>query len=336
MRRVSVPGKVILAGEYAVLEPGFTCLVAAVDRRLTVEAKPAAHWSVDTGRVRWTEGQPVPPEVGFVAAAIDALKGDAGVLPAAIRTSDDLHAGDRKLGLGGSAAVTVGTVAVLLPEGTPPASIARRAWQIHRAQQGGRGSGADVAASASGGVIHFGLSRSEPPSTVPGCSWTNAPRHPDVHLDLVWTGTSVKTSPRLQVWSDFVRTQPEGAARFCRLSEDAVFTCSLGLQFAEGQQLRAGIRAAREALQLLERELGLELETPAIKAAVEAAWGAGACGKLSGAGGGDCAIVLSVGERQREAAGGAVRAQGLEVIPVEWADEGIRFEVAEAPEASAK
>lgn len=325
MRRVSVPGKVIIAGEYAVLEPGNTCLVTAVERRLFVECEPAERWSVDTGQVRWTEGQPVPPEVGFVVAAIELLREHRNVSAAAIRTSDNLHSGDRKLGLGGSAAVTVGTVAVLLPESTEASEIAGLAWRIHRAQQGGRGSGADVVASAVGGLLNFRLVDTE----TWGC--TSSPRHPDVHLDLVWTGTSVKTAPRIQIWSDFVRSRPEKAARFCRLSEDAVLTTTYGLQFGEGQLLRSGIGAARAALQGLEAEIGLELETPAIKAAADAAWAAGACGKLSGSGGGDCAIVLSVGQRQRDAVRRAVEAEGLEVIPVDWAARGLRFEVANLP-----
>ena len=107
MRRVSVPGKVMLAGEYSVLEPGNPCLVAAVERRVFVEAEPAARWTVETGHVRWTEGELIPPEVSFVVAATQAVQAS----PHLIRTSDQLHTAGHKLGLGGSAAVTVGTVA---------------------------------------------------------------------------------------------------------------------------------------------------------------------------------------------------------------------------------
>ena len=318
MRRVSVPGKVLLAGEYAVLLPGRPCLVAAVERRLSVESILAGRWSVDTGRVRWLEGEPVPEEAQFVAAAIEAVRAQYGVSPQALTTIDELHVGDRKLGLGGSAAVTVGTVFVTAPVGTQRDALWRLAHRVHRAAQGGRGSGADVAASTFGGVQRF---HSEPhPSEV--ARRRTVAVHPAVHLDLVWTGASARTAPRLLTWSDFVRVSPKKAELFGELSTAAVDTLQRGLETADLEALRAGVGGARAALKGLEAELGLELETDVIRAASDAAWKAGACGKLSGAGGGDCAVVLTIGDEQRADITRALTALGLDIVPVEWARSG--------------
>ena len=324
MRRASVPGKVMLAGEYAVLLPGHPCLVAGVERRLSVEAAPAERWSVDTGKVRWTEGEPVPPEVHFVVAAIEAVRKNFTVPPQALTTFDDLHVGERKLGLGGSAAVTVGTVFVTAPVGTDCDTLWRLAHLVHRTAQGGRGSGADVAASVFGGVQRF---QSEPhPSVTAGREDVTV--HPAVHLDLVWTGTSARTAPRLLTWSDFVRVAPKKAALFGKLSTEAVDTLQRGLETADLDAIRAGVGGARAALRGLESELGLELETDVIRAASDAAWKAGASGKLSGAGGGDCAIVLTVGEDQRAAVTRSLKGLGLDVVPADWAATGAREESA--------
>ena len=120
-----VPGKVLLAGEYAVLLPDQPCLVAAVDRYVTVETKPSRGWSVDTGQVIWKEGEPVPPAVQFVAAAADAMHRTFDVLPHLIETSDELHFDGLKLGLGGSAAATVGAVLAQMV-----AAVGSPAWEF--------------------------------------------------------------------------------------------------------------------------------------------------------------------------------------------------------------
>ena len=47
MIRRSAPGKLYIAGEYAVVEPGHQALLVAVDRFITVRVTPAEH----TGRI---------------------------------------------------------------------------------------------------------------------------------------------------------------------------------------------------------------------------------------------------------------------------------------------
>jgi phosphomevalonate kinase len=303
----------MLAGEYAVLLPNQPCLVAAVNRYVTVEAKRSKQWSIDTGTVIWTEGQPVPPEVQFVAAATNAMQRAFDVTPHLVETSDELHFDGLKLGLGGSAAVTVASVIALAPPNSNWAPLWMTADVVHRRVQGGRGSGADVAASMLGGVTHFTPGHEEATA-----AWTSLKVHPDIRPLLVWTGTSVKTGPRLAVFQEFVAGKPESAKLFARISREAVEDVTSGLESGDLDVLRGGMGAARAALKGLEAGLGLELETPAIKAAAEAAWKAGACGKLSGAGGGDCAIVLALGDDGAAAASKAIEAIGLRVIPFEW------------------
>lgn len=318
MTRVSVPGKLLLAGEYAVLLPGHDCLVAAVERRLCVEAEAAARWSVRSGEARWTQGEPVPEGLQFAVAAALAVEARFAGRPRALQTRDELSVDGHKLGLGGSAAATV-AAAFAAAEGTGAAREALWALadEVHRRVQGGRGSGADVAASVFGGVLRYAK---EPRRAQP------AAVHPDVRLVAVWTGASVKTAPRLARFQAFVQERPADAQRFAAASDEAVEALALGLSQGSAKGLRAALGAAREALGTLEEACGLELETPALRLAVEVAQRLGAAGKLSGAGGGDCAVVLAVGDEVLRRVVDGLSSAGLEPFPLAFAKEGVRVE----------
>jgi phosphomevalonate kinase len=162
--RLSVPGNLLLLGEYAVLEQGGLGLAVAVERRLAVEAEPAPGLTV-TGSwsggedLRWSAADPAAsPLITEVAAACEAYLASVGrALPGArIRVdSGSFYVEGRKIGFGSSAAVAVGLAWILLDlSGKPadPQAISELALRAHRRAQGGRGSGYDVLASSHGGV----------------------------------------------------------------------------------------------------------------------------------------------------------------------------------------
>lgn len=129
MTRYFAPGKLVILGEYAVLD-GAPAIVAAVDRGVACEVAEG-------------DGLVTPGDDRFVRAAL------AGA-PPAMRRFFDAHPVDldgAKAGFGGSAAATV--VACL-----SAGRSAHDAVAIHRAVQGG-GSGVDVFASIHGGVRRF-------------------------------------------------------------------------------------------------------------------------------------------------------------------------------------
>lgn len=127
------PGKVVVSGAYAVLE-GSPAIVAAVDRYVTA----------DTSR---------PPN--FTTPEVRAAIGD---MTAPWFDADPLRAGDKKLGLGSSAAILVASLAAMAADrGIAEDDALRRAvfepaLVAHRTAQGG-GSGVDVAASTFGGAV---------------------------------------------------------------------------------------------------------------------------------------------------------------------------------------
>ena len=128
------PGKLVLSGAYAVLS-GAPALVVAVDRYVLADgARPATF---------------LTPEVKAALGERQAPWFDAS----------PLREGDKKLGLGSSAAILVASLAALelaqdgsLSDDALCQRVYQRAFDAHRVAQGG-GSGVDVAASAHGGVL---------------------------------------------------------------------------------------------------------------------------------------------------------------------------------------
>lgn len=124
----SAPGKLYIAGEYAVVEPGHRAVLVAVDRFITVRAATAEGSGrissdlYENGPLTWHRRAgdsmaQAPDRAGdYVISAICAvermvLETGGGLRLFDLDISSELDdAGGRKLGLGSSAAVTVAAV----------------------------------------------------------------------------------------------------------------------------------------------------------------------------------------------------------------------------------
>ena len=140
----SAPGKVVLSGEYAVLD-GAPAVAMAVDRRAVASVSDNA-----TNECRVvTEGFESSGDARY--RIVEAV---CGARPAGRDFTLDTAAfivDGRKLGIGSSAALTVALVAAL-QQGR---DIFQDALQAHRRFQRGAGSGVDVAAAVTGGLIEY-------------------------------------------------------------------------------------------------------------------------------------------------------------------------------------
>ena len=169
----SAPGKLVLCGEYAVLE-GTPAISAAVNRRARVtlrETSDAAQIVVTTagfeaGTYRYrSTGSGLEPacdqaalplfESAWAAATIDPGAGLSIELD-----TEAFFSGPKKLGLGSSAALTVALVHALLTWQGDATRADVSSRLVHDVLQQGRGSGVDVATSISGGLIQFQRERS--------------------------------------------------------------------------------------------------------------------------------------------------------------------------------
>jgi phosphomevalonate kinase len=197
----SAPGKVVLSGEYAVLD-GAPAICMAVDRRarVTLAAADGAVTQVrapgftdKTGRfesvngnLRWLNGQAVFRIVGSVWRAANALPGGARSIELDTSEFNDKDR-RRKIGIGSSAALTVALCAAVKGS-TEAASIMAVAQRAHRDLQRGAGSGVDIACSLTGGLIEY---RMEGASVTP-LNWPDG-----LSYRLIWTGVPASTAGKL-------------------------------------------------------------------------------------------------------------------------------------------
>lgn len=155
--RVSAPGSLMLLGEHAVLH-GFGALSMAIDKRIRVTVKP------DTTN---TKNITIHSSLGNYQGSLDTLviqKPLQFILASILHLQKDIPVGfllivesefSEEVGLGSSAAVTVATVAALAKAFDFEVDIFKASKQIVQTVQGGVGSGADIAASMTGGIVHY-------------------------------------------------------------------------------------------------------------------------------------------------------------------------------------
>jgi phosphomevalonate kinase len=164
----SAPGKIMLCGEYAVLA-GAPAIVTAVDRRARVVVEPipgAEHLLIAPGLVSGSLRFHRDGKVGYrwsgdryrlveeVLEAFGGLPAQSLSMHLDTQAFRDPETG-RKFGLGSSAALTTALVAALDALLHTGLDVQMTSAKAHRNYQSGNGSGADIAASFSGGTIRF-------------------------------------------------------------------------------------------------------------------------------------------------------------------------------------
>jgi phosphomevalonate kinase len=276
----TAPGKLILTGEYAVLD-GAPALVMAVARRAVAR--------------RGGPGGGGSPFLDAVAAELAARRGAADPAALAAREiavdSSAFYDGDAKLGLGSSAAATTAAAARALAETGPldRAEVLAVAQAAHAAAQGlrgARGSGADVAAAVHGGLIAYEAGGDAP--RVAPRSWPAG-----VALVPFFTGRSADT-PRLVAQVAAARAaRPAGVdaalAAIAEASRAACTALTAPPRFA-GPALLLALELAGHAIEALAMATGADLVPDCVTAARAALGPFGGVVKTTGAGGGDLAI----------------------------------------------
>lgn len=314
----TAPAKLFLIGEYAVVE-GAPAVVTAVNRRVEVEIRdrPEDEWTYCTDaeggqcRTLHLDATGLLVDEHGVAATEDsatrllafAVAGTSGMgAPALPRgldvaiSSRALHAdgGGQKLGLGSSAAVMVALGSALrrvsaLTSGMPEPGRAeglRLDLAAHRRLQGGRGSGADVAASVHGGIIRF---QRDGNSSI-RCRPLGLP--PGLHMRCFWTGRSASTSDFLaqaeacqeqtpEVW----KAQIQGLTAIATAASDAFENANAAAFLEAAADYAKGLIGLGDAL-------GAPIVSGPHRALSVLASRHGAVYKPSGAGGGDIGVAF--------------------------------------------
>jgi len=331
------PGKLFMAGEYAVVEPGHGAIVAAVSRYLTVTIDETTNVGTLTSTqnpdviVEWTrEGDQfctkgdhpyrLVEEAILVAEQYVRECGTATNALYSLAITSELDDAKRgiKYGLGSSGAVVVATIQAVLDFYKTPRTplLVYKLSVLTNLRLSQRGSFGDIAASAFRGMVYYtSPDRSEllvklQSQTIKEICDTNwkdltierLPEIPDFTLLVGWTGQVAITDSLIQATEKKRKVETDSAfyKEFLGKSHAIV----QGLQTAWNKQdipaLKEGIRANRALLNEFAKEMQLEIETPALQTLCDLAEQVGACAKTSGAGGGDCGICFTQNETERQ------------------------------------
>lgn len=327
MIEVSAPGKLFIAGEYAVVEPGHPAIIVAVDQFISVTIESATkNGSIQSQQysdlpIRWTRKDGVlvldhrDNPFHYILEAIrltEKYAQEQGRLLAfyhlKVRSELD-NSNGRKYGLGSSGAVTVATVKALnifydLEMDT--LTQFKIAALAHLAVQG-NGSCGDIAASCYGGWLAFSTFDSQwvkerqkvwSLSSLLAAEWPNLSIQPleapkDLRLLIGWTGSPASTSDLVDQVNQSREDEEQSYQSFLNNSRECVEKMILGFQTKNIPLIKQMITLNRQLLTGLASTTKVTIETPALKKLCDLAEKSGGAAKSSGAGGGDCGIVIT-------------------------------------------
>lgn len=304
------PGKLMICGEYAVLE-GAPAIVAAVGARGAVRWVPEGSYEAD-----WPT-----PEVDAARAlaeeALGAVPMDHAVDVMALRK------GGRKLGLGSSAAgVAAAAGAVFAFHGhdlDDPAVVDRvleAAFRGHHAVSP-NGSGADVAAAVLGGFVRF--VRDGDDFEARRLPWPEG-----LVARVVWTGKEARTSDFIQKVRDLASRTPQ---HHRTLMDDLAERARAFVEAFEGGGAMDVVEAAGrygEAMAALGEAADAPIVEEELRRIAELAMAHGGAAKPSGAGGGDVGVAFFASEAAAASFDTACADAELDVLDLRLGAPGVR------------
>jgi ERG8-type phosphomevalonate kinase len=344
---VQAPGKLILLGEYVVLEDA-PALVTAVNKYCTVRLEPrydsVFHFEApnlelpgiqfvldDEGQshVVGRQDPAVYKKLGFVFSILNyvTLRSDRPIPGAEITvdTTDFYHItnGD-KFGLGSSAALTVALLKALnehMGQNDWLQNLYFEALQAHRIAQGKLGSGVDIAASATGGILRYRMpsSKDDLAGAIQPMSWPE-----DLSMIPIWTGSSASTRDLVNKVKQFREAAPRA---YDRISDRMHWLSEQGCEAFEsgdGPAFMEIVKAFAHQEQILGTSSGAPIVSEVHEHITRLVANAGGVYKPSGAGGGDIGIAFCDQEDIREEILQTIQASSFEVLDLAVQPEGVK------------
>lgn len=343
MTDASAPGKLVLVGEYAVLD-GARAIAASIgvraraqvvaipgDESVFIDTSNGRAWyfaCTDDG-LRWVGDDPAAN--GTILSAVCAeIARRPGALESASAFRVSMHTEAffnriggawTKLGLGSSAAVLVALVGALSTELQLRLSQDALLALCHAAHcrfQGGRGSGLDVAAAINGGVICARAGSASGPVEASPCGWPDG-----MSILPIWSGVGASTRELLVRFDRYRGENPDEYRRhLVRLKARSEQACAAWAEGSAGDCLTA-VALYDEALRAFDHAAGIGIVTAVHEDIRRLVEGQGAVYKTSGAGGGDFGLALTDSPERLEAVRAACRQRGLMVLDEPFAVAGL-------------
>ena len=290
-RMASAPGKVVLYGEYAVLD-GAPAICMAIDRRARARVSDSdtdfhrvlapgfteveGRFRVDAGGIDWLQGERTFSLVDAVLRAVGFSSSDPLLIELDTSAFLDPVSG-RKLGVGSSAALTVALLSALAAS----ANVLADAIDAHRRLQRGAGSGLDVATAIHGGLIEFCMHKRR----ISALDWPRG-----LNYRLVWSGIVSDTQGKLAQLREATAAPSRSAlARSARKMASA---------WGSAAAVLGEYPAYIEQLRQFSVDHGLGIFDAGHEQLSQAAAAEGLIYKPCGAGGGDVGVLLGASAAQ--------------------------------------
>lgn len=334
-RTTSAPGKMVISGEYAVLE-GARALSVAINRRVECQFTP--------GNTVKLEGMGTGPYDAYIKGHNLIIHGPHAkrfslpqrIFEYALSVGKNIPTGHyrlnsnalydfnqtfpRKLGFGSSGALTSALCAHLFPQTATPYEIFEFGLNAYRHFSNKKGSGVDIATSCSGGLISYRLNSEHPEishQTIPAAV---------KNLLVVDTGTSQNTRRFL---SNVSALKSKNHTLYQRVMSNCIDHAEelahRLLSQQETKQLELLIDAINRnnlALHALQDAAGIPIFSKDIQQIIRIAKIHGGTAKPSGAGGGDL-VLACIPENAKKAFDAEIRSYHFGVFPMDIADQGV-------------
>ena len=349
MLKASAPGKLLILGEYAVLE-GAPALVQAVDRR--AEASVESRSSSDPHRIyglpllpdplefrfdeegdfHWLDerGPELMPYVGSLMQALGPWTDDESQSLTITLDTEQFYSTvakkRQKLGLGSSAGLTVALAAAWYAYRHNGDRLDIERWlptlvKLHRDLQGGRGSGADVASALYGGHIRYTVA---PTQQTPGVSMVSTPQ--DIEWMWIWLGKSASTGVFLREMDAFKAQRGEEYRAHMKMMTDIAEQGIAAAQTHHASGLLDAIGDYGRAMERLGEASGVPVYTDDHRRLALWAKKYDVAFKPSGAGGGDIALAASNDTDALSDMAREIRASGYRAVSLGPSMHGLEIE----------
>ena len=323
----SAPGKIILLGEYSVLE-GYEAVSMAVDKTFKCQLTKGNGSAVKAGDslfpitlkngVLKLEG--APPVFKLAETVFQhAVQHDFSVPCGTYEfDSSELCGPDgRKLGLGSSAALCSALMKQLLPAANCD-TIFKHALAAHKLFSGGKGSGLDVATTCYGGIIEFqaGAELPEINNIEPNELFQN--------LIVVDCGCSQNTRAQLEQLQIYKNLKPTEYDQ--KIAQLAKSFASLKKQLFQPEsswaELVTCVDESVNMLRKLAKAANMQIISPRIEEIISLAKAQGGTAKSTGAGGGDLVLAF-IPKTNHQNFTHSLEGSDFTPIPVEVAHTGV-------------
>ncbi|MCY9806841.1 phosphomevalonate kinase [Lentilactobacillus senioris] len=350
MISAKAPGKLYIAGEYAVVETGNPAIIVALDQFVTVTIEKSERYGSIVSKqyqdssVQWQRrGDEIVLDnrdntFNYILSAIRLTEEYAQSMGCKMETyhlkvNSDLDSPDgKKYGLGSSAAVTVATINALCQFYKLPLTKDRlfKLAAIAHLDVQGNGSLGDIAASVYGGWIAYRSFDRE---------WLKSARYEEKLTNLIdlkwpaleirqltppnnlklligWTGSPASTSRLVDKVAFKKGQQLKGYQNFLQASAQCLTDIVTGFETSNLKRIMAGISHNRQLLQKLSKLTQVDIETPLLTKMCNIAEHHHAAAKTSGAGGGDCGIMITDKTEVDDQLVSELQDNGVQLLPL--------------------